>query len=164
MDQQRSIAQQQVAHQQQQQQKSFLQQRDDRFKKAQCPHCDKVAANVAGHVDAVHNEAGRLYCCHLCTFMTMLKDDLTNHEEAVHPNHKKKKGCPECGKEVANLSKHIRFVHEKKKRSQCNNCGYRFAMRKDMMKHIGSSRCVAGKHMNATQQEDKTGNESGGMR
>merc|ERR1712126_171530 len=55
------------------------------------------------------------------------------HDESVHL--KRKKSCPECGKQVANVAEHVRLVHIKEKKFQCDFCPYMCSKQSDMKKH-----------------------------
>jgi len=102
------------------------------FKYSKCPYCQKLLANTKEHVKAVHLKE-KNYFCTICNYKTLFKSDLSKHVELIHK--KIKKSCVECGKHVANLPEHIRIVHRREKRFQCNHCQYACTKQSDMKKH-----------------------------
>ena len=105
---------------------------DTVHKTFKCPYCSKNLANTKEHIKSVHLKE-KNHFCQRCEYKTLFKSDLLKHDELVH--QKIKKSCPHCGKQVANLHEHIRLVHKREKKFQCNYCGYSCVKQSDMRKH-----------------------------
>merc|ERR1719319_995635 len=80
--------------------------------------------NLQRHVDKVHN---KMTSGEWCDFCEEFKQDLKGHYKLVHMDHKRIPcSWPECtyqAKTPQYLEKHIKFVHERKTRVACDECG-----------------------------------------
>jgi len=74
--------------------------------------------------------------CDLCTYKSLKKCDFMKHVSSVH--QKLKSSCPECGKHIVNVAEHIKLIHRKERRFQCQECSYRSCFRNDLKKHVNS--------------------------
>ena len=76
------------------------------------------------------------YSCPQCDYKTLFKCDLNKHQKSVH--QKIRKVCSFCGKHVANLAEHVRFVHKHAKKHKCENCNYACVKQSDLRKHVAA--------------------------
>lgn len=74
--------------------------------------------------------------CDLCAYKSLKKCDFMKHVSSVH--QKLKTSCPECGKYIVNIAEHIKLIHRKERRFQCQECSYRSCFRNDLKKHVDS--------------------------
>jgi len=104
-----------------------------RFK--DCEQCGKAVINMNEHIRYVHRQE-KNFSCTDCEYKTLFKCDLVKHQKAVH--QKIRKVCSYCGKHVANLTEHIRFVHKLEKKNKCDNCNYACVKPSDLRKHVAA--------------------------
>lgn len=97
--------------------------------KTDCTECSAAVTDMNTHMKS-HEE--KKFCCEHCSKRYRTKFDLKTHMNSVHL--KVFSTCPHCGRQTANLNKHIYGNHTNE--FPCNICGKRFARQTQLNYHI----------------------------
>ena len=101
----------------------------DDIKKFDCTECSAVVTDLKTHMKS-HQE--KKFICEKCDKRYRTKFDLKTHMKAVHL--KVLDTCPHCGRQTANLNKHIYGNHTNE--FACSICGKLFARATQLNYHM----------------------------
>lgn len=110
----------------------------------ECAHCQKRfprKVDIAIHLQSCKNrqfnqakEQAKQFKCDKCDKTYRNKQSLSTHNSVYHKRHEK---CPQCDKymTVGALQLHIKVVHDKKT-FECAHCRKRFAIKRNLRRHL----------------------------
>ena len=101
-------------------------------------HCFVQVKNLGQHMLIRHKKEGRLACDEPgCTTTFLTRHHKRKHMESVHEGVRSR--CELCGKEVGNLPRHIKIVHDRVRAFPCPECEKTF--QSSAYKRNGSHSC-----------------------
>ena len=108
---------------------------------SKCLKCGQGFENDAARNDHMMHEHQMVkeHSCHLCGKMFWTSSGVNKHLEA----HKELVECPQCGKKVKHLQRHIDVEHSEEKPHKCQYCEKAFIWKRLLDNHVD---CV---HLNA---------------
>ncbi len=106
------------------------------------------------HLETAHTGEIQPYLCNLCDVSFAKKDEMTLHNNIVHP---KPFSCTFCDKTFStnsNLSRHVERIHKKLKTFSCTLCDKSFSHKGDLTAHVNKIHNVNEKSESLVQIDD----------
>jgi KRAB domain-containing zinc finger protein len=109
---------------------------DKVFNREWCDLCEEYKQDLKSHYKHVHTDHEQLPCTWpQCLYRAKTKQYLERHIKYVH-ERKTRVSCEECGKSVRDLYHHKRVVHRKDNLYFCTECNKGFPIKSQLRNHI----------------------------